>query len=1010
MKKTLIILTAILLMVTLVHARQDPILLKECILSYDDDTFGEWDGTKGIVERVTNSNPNFGFDEDPIYTYTFYQGSRTYFDESETYSTTSQLPILEAKLETDTFAYTKCTFQVGDRFVPYINFHIYPFWARPTNDFNLTTGIIDDNIKTQITWETSPLSYSDPPLIVNTLYADAILSIDTSNGVFPNTEFHKVYKHNLNDYPSSLVYLDTDFYGEGESRVISPGFKFYFYINNTNIPNEEIKQYLCPTIGDFTATNLNTGEVYPPKFLTFPNEEIKMCATLENKFKTNLNNIILSHRLSSSSYSMGNIGTSTTNLSMFWSPVLGTTTTLSQGETKQICNSYTIPAEYSNKPVALPRTSASFYLHNEKGLDCYSTWPIYGSDNVSYLGIKDLSTIIGYDTSTKTAIFDVEMGLQVGHAYGVSDPNTIIINPDDYSIITVIYEDNALPENIAIETETILDQNEFDKIGATTLTKGSYTVFNLQIPITGTIQKTNVKYITKFYTKKLIEPFKDFIIASISGTPYFKPGDITYPYDDTLNFGLDSRIDSEKIVIFNPTFYENDIELSVESWSDEDNFMLSWDGNSFSNSPSQTIHLYPLQSKEITFWVNSTYDPWVSNSIQENLKINIQSNLKTDDGVVERNKDLNFILDVDKDALNWFNINPISFAPEIIFLDNLNSTNNEEITLKWKMEGSESKWIELVGNSYEVEIQLINGTEPTGEVLKELIVTFVVAKDGTTELTFDYDFSYGEYLVILDLDSNNQIAELFSSGENAEEDNHNVYSVPLLVTYCYYHEDGYMHRINFFGEDVIDKENKCECPSEFITIPDEGYCADSYSEICSTFNSYSICNDWEQSKPGLCGWNCDGTSCPPSSVNDGTCLNCTSVSNTCSGYNNKETCEVDPCYKALLYDCVALNCDTSQEHRCVWDDTFNQCNFESTTGGNSCSYFGNIIKECNETNDKMIINYTSDDTGCDDRIREVICGRDTVLLNFFSKLSLIFAILIIIFFYTISHRKKVSLK
>ncbi|MCK5343862.1 MAG: hypothetical protein KAR20_10685, partial [Candidatus Heimdallarchaeota archaeon] len=276
MKKTLLIITIILLLTTLVQARQDPVLLKECVLSYDDDTFGEWDGTKGIVERVTNSNPNFGLDENPNYTWEFYQGDRTYFDESGTYGTTSQLPILEAKPGVDTFAYTKCTFQVGDRFVPYLNFNIYPFYAKLTNDFNLTTEIIDDDIKTKTTWQNSPISYNNPPLMTSGVYADTTLSTNTNNGVFPNIEFHKVYKHNLNDYPSSLVYIDPDFYGEGGSRPISPAFKFYFYINNTNIPNDEIKQYLCPTISQFTAVNLNTSEIYPPRFITLPNEEIQM--------------------------------------------------------------------------------------------------------------------------------------------------------------------------------------------------------------------------------------------------------------------------------------------------------------------------------------------------------------------------------------------------------------------------------------------------------------------------------------------------------------------------------------------------------------------------------------------------------------------------------------------------------------------------------------------------------------------------------------------------------------
>ncbi|MEA3248692.1 MAG: hypothetical protein U9Q73_03240 [Nanoarchaeota archaeon] len=997
MKKAILPIIVIILLTTLIQARQDPVLLKECVLSYDDDTFAEWDGTKGIVERVTNNNLNFGFGESPNYTYEFYQGNRTYFDESGTYGTTSQLPILEAKSGVDTFAYTKCTFQVGDRFVPYLRFSIYPFYARPTNDFNLTTGIINDSIKIKKTWQTSQYSYSNPPLVVHTVHEDNSLSTNTNEGVFPNTEFYKVYRHKLNDYPSSQVYLDPDFYGEGESRPMAPAFNFYFYINNTNIPNDEIKQYLCPTVSDFTAINFNTSETYPPRFIALPNDEIQMCSTLENNFNTNLENIVLRNSLHSGSHAQGRIGSSATNLSLFHSPLFTTTTNLIPGETKQICDSYTVPEIYSSKQVAIPRIASSYRLYNEKGLLCYQTWPIYGSDNISYLGIKDLTTIIKYNISTKTAIFDVEMGLKVGGASGVSNPNTIVVNPGDYSILTRIYEDNILSENLAMETEIILDQEEFDKIGKANLTKATYNVFNLQFPLLGVLQKTGVKYITKFYTKKLTEPFRDFIIADITGTPYFRPGDIAYHYNNRLNFGLDSKVDSEKIVIFNPTFFENDLELSVGSWSDENNFLLSWDGETFSENASKIVHLYPLQSKEINFWVNATHPFWVFNSREENLKINVSSNLRTESGYVGKDKELIFVLDLDKDNITWFNINPLGFVPEIIFLDNLNSTNNEEITLGWGLGGSDSRLAGLSGSSYEVKVKLINGTDSTGEVLKEINATFIIGETGKMEISFDYDFTYGNYTLVLDLDSNNHLAERYSSGEDAEEDNYNIYSVPFLITSCYYNEDNYMHRINFFGEDVIDKENKCECPMEFVTIPDEGYCADPYSEICSTFITHPICNDWEQSKPGMCGWE----SRVSPSVNPGDCFPCSNISNTCSGYNNQETCEIDPCYKSLLYDCGVFGCDITQEYGCEWDVGSNRCHFYGHVNGHSCNYFGNVIQECNGTNSEMIINYTSEDVGCDDEIRNVACKQDTVLLSFFSKLSFVLASLMITFFYVL---------
>ena len=70
-------------------------------------------------------------------------------------------------------------------------------------------------------------------------------------------------------------------------------------------------------------------------------------------------------------------------------------------------------------------------------------------------------------------------------------------------------------------------------------------------------------------------------IARNTVIPYFRPGDIAYQLGDTLYFGNDSRIDVEKIIVFNPSFYDAEINLSVGNWSDNENFTLSWDGINF---------------------------------------------------------------------------------------------------------------------------------------------------------------------------------------------------------------------------------------------------------------------------------------------------------------------------------------------------------------------------------------------------------------------------------------------
>ena len=998
MKKIFLLLTLLLLATTLTQAKQDSIRLKECVLSYDDPTFQEWDGTKGIVERVTNNNTNFGLTEIPNYNYTFYQGTRPYFDESGTYSTTSQLPILNVKSTGDTFAYTKCTFEVGDRFIPYISFVIFPFSSRLTNDFNLTKGIVNDSTKRKKTWENSSFSYTIPALIIKTLFPTPALSTNTDNGVFPNTEFHKVYTHNLTHYPSSQVYMDPDFLGEGTSRPIVPQFNFNFYINNTNIPNSEIKKYLCPSMTDFTATNTNTGKTYPPQFLIFPGENIKRCVKLNNQFKINMTNIAFSNHMYSSAYGIGQIAYLGTNLSTFRSPMYSSILNITTGESKIICNNYTIEKTVNGKPVAIPKIGGSYFIKNEKGYRCNIGWSFYGSDNISYLAIKGMTTAIGYDITTKKPIFDIQMGLQVTYGYGVSDSTTIQIFPNDYSIITKIYEESVLPSNLALETETILDAAKFAKIGVTPpLKKGDYNIFNLQIPIEGALNKTNVTYVAKFFTKKLVPPFKDFIIAGISVTPYFKPGNMAYPHDDTLYFGSNSKIDNKKITLFNPSLHSTNVKINLTSWSDN-NFALSWDGITFTKTSTITIPLYPLQSKDMTFWVNATYNPWVTSQKSETLMIEVTADLQTENGIEHKNQIMSFNLNVNNTPINWINLNQYDISPETIKINTINSTKLETIITRWSLDGSNSGITANLGKTYKVKVTLINDT-PTKDILLTKTEDFVVTTSTINNINFNYDFANKKYELKVELDTENQIPELFSSGASAKSDNNKTYKLPVEATDCWL-TDNYLYKMNFFGTAVLDYNGEdCSCPSWLTLVSGTGFCADPASQSCYNWNSHPNCNNISITNPSMCGWEATttGTTTP------GTCLDCTDITDTCSSYNNKETCNIDPCSKAN-YDCTNLACDKSKIYKCSWNATSKKCKFKSTINGNSCSFTGEIAQTC-ETGNELIINYISTDLSCTNQTKKSACLEQVTTLDFFSTASLIAAITLISLFYTLKNPK-----
>ncbi|MEA3248694.1 MAG: hypothetical protein U9Q73_03250 [Nanoarchaeota archaeon] len=1009
-KKILLIaycLSIIFLLGSGVDAYQKKMTVKECIFSYNDDEFNAWDEAEqtGVFLKINNNNLVLGETQNPDYEYIVYQPARTYYNNFN-YGGTSTIPYLKVRASNEeNKVYTKCNYKVGDYRIFFASFyHNYGcHGAYLTHDFDLTQDIVTEGMTgysysfiSQYNNIASPYSryfgasaqsrsggvfYVD-----NKVDSDHPSSILYNNGFYPNTEPTVTTVMDMDNLAPSILSTYSLIRENGHQLLFSY-FDNWFYIDSDM---QDARDMLKPRATSQTFKNENTGAT--PLFVANHGDNISAAFTFKNDFEFPLNNIELYQSIYSELVWAGGVGAGTDvhGFNIYKIEAYN----FSAEEEKTVYHSSIIPENS-----VFPHLRGYYRVRGSSPYsDSYPGCPLMGSDEVNYLGFLRFDPRIEIKKMPEgiyQPIFNLEVELFAVDSYAYD----YTIKPNEYALLAELYINDEKVDNFTI----ILDEDEFAKMGKTELTKGSITNYNLIIPIKKEYSQSGGKCYIQLYSVKLTEPFKDKKIARITKLPYFKAGDIAYSYDDKLNFGLNSQIDSEKIILFNPTFYENDIELNVESWSDENNFMLSWDGEHFSKNPSKTFHLYPLQSKDISFWVNATYNPWVSSSIQENLKINVKSDLKTTDGFITKNENLSFILNLDKGSLNWFNIKPANIDPEVIYLDTVNSTKNKKITLNWNLEGSDSRWGELIGNSYDVEVKLINGTDPTGEVLKETNATFNINKNETTEITFDFDFSYGEYIAVLDLDSNNQIAELFSSGENAEEDNSKIFQIPFLVTYCYYNEDGYMHRINFFGEDVIDKENKCECPPEFLTIPDEGYCADPYDlEGCLTFVTHLNCNDWEQSKPRLCGWE----SRVSPSVNPGDCLSCNNISNTCSGYNNEETCEIDPCYKALSYDCPSLNCDKTQEYGCKWDTSFNKCNFYSITNGNSCSYFGNMIQECNGTNDKMIINYTSNDPGCEDATREVICGQDATALNFFTWLNFIFAIILITIFYIAGNKKR----
>lgn len=1015
----------ILLLAVNVSAYQKKMAIEECLMSYNDENYGDWDEVnhRGVFVKVINHNLNLGESENADYEYINYQ--------SDSFNPLNTMPILNIEPGKPNMLYTKCTQKVGDYRI-YLQDYTVPYQGggyglhlSPNFNFNngitVETGFVDGSSPAYngevstfqhyyYNLKLSPqgsIYYADNG--VNSGYdADAIAVY--KEGFFPNTRPVVMTKINLTDYASGVLWGYSLIREAGYVMLIDV-FHNRFYLNSST---RNIKDFLAAKVvaggsmtnldnpnknGDFTIDTLACTEANDDCFDLSKGGKMQMTYQFRNIYSVPLSNVEVRNTWTTSAPRMG-FGRSGTDVSYYTTPVLD--------ETIPDIPAFTTTSYTFERDIPLDNNyiwaNTHGYIMFKNIFGDYAQaqyfWP--GDDDESLLSFRNFDPRIEMQKINYKyiSIFNMTVTLQTANTlYNYEE-----VFREDFELLFEMWNGTDIKDSY-----TVSGADVFASAGIASLPQANSIEYSYPIPIKDEYAIESAggsKYEVYVYVvSKNGGKFDGLKISTPTKVPYFTPGDIAYQWDDTLTFGIDSKIDSKKIVIFNPTFYENDIILEVKSWSDDANFELSWDGETYGQT-SKTVHLFPLQSKEVNFWVNATYDPWVSSPISENITITVSADLKVGDVNVEKSHDFDFILNVSNESLRWFNINPVDFFPEVIFLDNLSSSRREKVTVTWSLEGGRLRWEELMGESYNVTIKLISGTEITDPVLKEVNAIFTISKGGETEISFDYDFTYGEYLLVLDLDLNNKIAEVFSSGASGEADNFNVYMLPLLVTYCYYNADGYMHRIDFWGNDVIDKENKCECPREFVTIPDEGFCADPDYD-CSAFSvdGVDVCNDWEQTLGGLCGWKCDEPFCPPQPVENGDCLNCSSIQNTCSGYNNEETCIIDPCFKASIYDCGFLGCDIYQSSECIWIGDSDGCGFQGSFNGLSCTYQGKVIQECEGTSgNNKIINFTSTDfENCPPKQRTVACAQDVIGLSFFTTLNLILAIGLITLVYFGKH-------
>jgi len=971
----------------------------------ESDIFKPWNEASqtGTFMLINNTNRILG--ESSLYEFTRYNANNTWFNEFENVGPESDIPIIKVGGGINKWIYTRCKFTVGD-------YRIFLFLYRIggynylTSDFNLTIGAeppITAN-KSTAPWISKASSYIDS-------FSSGTGSLNNLNpgetGLFQNTEPYAIYRiGNLATIPTSYLRFSMSqimVESGNEYLVSSPEPRSIIYINNSdiNIDVSQLKKVTAQS-SQIIKRDETTGQTFTGgggEFKLLAGHNYSITVPFKNTYGVPLNMTFLDYGISISGWWGYGIceGSETVNLAPSQPSTGISNISFLPGETINITTSYKIPEDETG---AMPRATQQirWYNTNDPFKEERSNWLALASEEFPYLGFRAIDPRIEMKLIDEKfePVFSINQSLYVG-----GYTHNLAVSPNDYELETRIYKDIVNSSNIVFSTTNIIDY---------ALAKSSITPFIITIPIDYDWGEG------KFYVMSLakminaISPRTDFqgqYISKSDEKVYFLPGDIAYQYGNQLRFAENARIDSEKIAIFNPSFYENDFDITIENISDQENFSLSWDGTNFNNA-NKTIHLYPLQTKEITFWVNATYNPWVSSSRTENMAIKTYSMLKTELGTIEKTNILSFTLNVYEDLTKWFNLKPIDFSvsnqigssTNVVYLDNINQTKTKKITLTWDAIGSESEIANITGKTYKVDVSLLNKT--SGTIIFQKTVSYIISETGIVKLEFEYPFTYGNYSLVINLDSTNQIDEKDSWEESAEEDNKITYNLPVVVTYCEYNTtDHYLYTLDFFGNKIIDTNNICECPANLMLILNTGYCADPYGKDCPTFDTYIECNDLTITNQSICGWesNTSGITDP------GYCLSCSEIQNTCGAYNNEETCDDDPCQKAAIYDCSPLECDINENLECFWEG--NECKINITKRtGLPCEYKIDIIQDClNPTSKKMIINYTTTDPGCENAIKETLCEQRVVPLNFFSKISLILAILTISLFYLIRKEK-----
>ncbi len=998
MKKIYILISAVffsLLFINFCSAQQERMYIVECNLSLNDINFGNWNGNQGVFLRIENLNQVYDlFNEDtgekirekfPNYNYTFYaKQDRTYFNNYITSTEKSQIPIFNIGAGENAILYADCVLKAERNIIG--EYFYWPVIAKVTDDFNLTTGIINNSFRTK-----SRLNLPQFPGYMNNysyygqiqrrdLTVNTMLSCEKMAGhscVYGSTEYNRTMELTPSNNPirriftsgsidvTSLVYTYCPFYVEGTKVFIQPYPAAVFYINKSN---SDIQRYLIPEKTKINGTN-SSGNLNP--FFTGPGDSIEYCVELQNPYLKKTNGTYCSSFLYTSDWRWGRIGRcdldSFVDVGLFPTPDSSKSRMsfdpINPGEKKGFCLTKQITPTRSCGSPPVPVTSlvpsviADCQYYNNLSTYVVSYTKTLGSDGIVYLGIQGVTTLIKYDPTSGTPYFDIEMDLKASSP----TPVTGSIVDRDYSLIILIKNET---NDIVWLNQTPLNIN---------LAPGRSVHYKTRVDITGSVGVAGERYSVKFYINRTkTEPAWLYgkVISTIAGTPRFEAGDIFWAIDTQLDLYPDFRdncidkinvagVDKYGTGVFNPSFERIDINLKPK-WEDSSNFQISWNLISPDFGRDKTreeINLHFLESREVPFCVNATHTPWPFftpgvETLTKTLTIHANANI----GGVEKVTEKPFSLILHKTG-EWFNLLRIDeYTQNTICIPVEDETASREIRMWFKAYGNTSRYR---GNTYNITLILKN---ESGWVIGMSNQSFLVS-DTPENFGITKTLSSGNYTFEYSLDTTDVLEEKKADQTSGENDN--TGSLDFEITKC---------------------RTSAECSVHDGNIYD--------------------CNDEDG-----CAFNCTDGPCPqhpstntPNPAN-GKCKACGNVEiliNPCKGYNNDITCEDDPCGEALR-GCNSwfggVNCGGAH---CVWSPENDECKLYYK----QCFYGVNITTDCSDERTRFAVFDvigTPNGAGitCSDlRDQKYRCPRQ-VQLMFFDVFGLISVVVLIILAYCI---------